>query len=73
MRFESPDSEKPSCLQTTKASGWFQELSHTVPHFPPMQISTRPSYLEVPLTRRMFPSVQFPAAQREIIKEVKTM
>ena len=48
-----PFTEKPSCLQTTLASELSQKSSHTVPHWFPMKISTLPSLLLCPPTRRM--------------------
>ena len=39
----------PSCLQATMASWASQESSHTVPHVPLLQISTRPSKDVFPL------------------------
>ena len=50
--------ENPSCLQTICASVESQELSHTVPHTPLTQISTRPSLEEEPLTSLTVPLVQ---------------
>ena len=42
----------PSCAQATPASTRSQRSSHTVPHCPPTQISTRPSYSVSPFTSR---------------------
>ena len=42
----------PSCLHTTSASVSSQLSSHTVPHIPLWQISTRPSYSFLPPTSR---------------------
>ncbi len=53
-----PIAENPSCLHTTVASGADQKSSHTVPHVMFMQISTRPSRMEAPPTRRIAPGSQ---------------
>ena len=56
----------PSSLQTTAASTVSQPLSQTVPHPPPKHISTRPSLLAEPLTRRTLDSVHWaPAVVRQ--------
>ena len=50
-----PYSENPSWRQTTPASSFPQKSSHTVPHVPFMQTSTRPyvEFVDSVLTRRM--------------------
>ena len=48
----------PSQLQTTEASFASHVSLQMVPHWPPMQYSTRPSSMEGPPTRRTWPSVQ---------------
>ena len=53
-----PDEENPNCLQTTRASDELQKSSHTVPHEPLTQTSTRPSRAEEPPTSRISPWVQ---------------
>ena len=53
-----PDEENPNCLQTTRASDELQRSSHTVPHEPLTQTSTRPSRAEEPPTSRISPWVQ---------------
>ena len=55
----APVEENPSCLQTTMTSLLVQESSHTVPHVPLKQTSTRPSSSLVPLTSLTSPSMQF--------------
>ena len=50
-----PLGEKPSCLQTTMASGAFQRSSHTVPYTSLLQSSTRPSRDEEPPTSLIRP------------------
>ena len=50
--------EYPSCLQATLASTLPQASSHTVPHLPFRQTSTRPSFGWVPPTSLILPSVQ---------------
>lgn len=47
----------PSCLQTTTASLALQKSSQTVPHTLLLQISTRPSVIAEPPTRRRTPLV----------------
>ena len=53
-----PDDENPSCLQTTWASIELHRSSHTVPHTPLTQTSTRPSRDEEPPTSLTEPLVQ---------------
>ena len=53
-----PVAENPSCLQATCASTAPQKSSHTVPHCPFRQTSTRPSLSVVPPTNRMPPAGQ---------------
>ena len=52
-----PEDEYPSCLQTTRASVELQKSSHTVPHLPLTQTSTRPSSTDVPPTSLIWPWV----------------
>ena len=47
-----PISVNPSCRQITAASARSYESSQMVPHSPPMQISTRPSFVVFPPTSR---------------------
>ena len=56
--YNIPDEENPNCLQTTRASAELQKSSHTVPHEPLTQTSTRPSRAEEPPTSRISPWVQ---------------
>ena len=58
FRYILPDDENSSCLQTTCASAESQESSHTVPHTPLIQTSTRPSREEGPPTILTFPFAQ---------------
>lgn len=51
----APWSEKPSCLQTTVASGVPQKSSHTVPQVKFKQTSTRPSVRLLPPISLMSP------------------
>ena len=53
-----PEEENPSWLQATLASSTPQRSSHTVPHVPLMQTSTRPSKKVEPPTSLISPSVQ---------------
>ena len=53
-----PVEENPSWLQATLASSTPQRSSHTVPHVPLMQTSTRPSKKVEPPTSLTSPSVQ---------------
>ena len=53
-----PDEENPNCLQTTLASVELQKSSHTVPHLPLTQTSTRPSREEEPPTSLISPLEQ---------------
>ena len=53
-----PVAENPSCRQATCASTVPQKSSHTVPHCPFRQTSTRPSLSVVPPTNRMPPAGQ---------------
>ena len=53
-----PVDENPSWLQATLASSTPHRSSHTVPHVPLIQTSTRPSKMFVPPTSLISPSVQ---------------
>ena len=55
-----PESEKPSCLQTTVASLLSKLSSQTVPHVPLLQTSKRPSRSLVPPTSLISPCTQIP-------------
>ena len=48
----------PSCPHATLASLVPQKSSHTVPHWPLIQTSTRPSRVKNPPTKRMVPCTQ---------------
>ncbi len=58
IAYGSPVVENPNCPQTTCASGVPQKSSHTVPHTPLRQTSTRPSFNDCPFTSLILPSVQ---------------
>lgn len=60
-----PMFENPSCLQTTEASLLSHKSSHTVPHNPPKQISTLPSYTLAPSTNRTSPSKHIPVTDQQ--------
>ena len=55
---DAPVAENPSCLQATCASTVPQKSSHTVPHCPFRQTSTRPSLSLIPPTNLMPPTGQ---------------
>ena len=64
--FLSPFSKNPSCLQTTLASSKLHPSSHTTPHRPQRQTSTRPSLGVIPPERRTLFSTHSPPAQSKI-------
>jgi len=57
-RARLPESEKPSCLQTTVASSEEKESSHTVPQVPLLQTSNLPLRLFSPPTSLTDPPSQ---------------
>ena len=58
IRSHLPEEENPACLQTTCASIELQWSSHTVPHMPLTQTSTRPSRDDEPPISLIAPLVQ---------------
>lgn len=60
----SPYPENPSCLQTTLMSLLFQPSSHTTPHWPERQTSTRPSLDVAPPESLTLPSLHCPPTQK---------
>ena len=64
---DAPVAENPSCLQATCASTVPQKSSHTVPHCPFRQTSTRPSLSLVPPTNLMPLSGQTEYSYKKVI------